>query len=109
VSCSGGENTGIKSSLDCSFELDHVSNHVTTNETTWENTEGRSTGKGTYLSIKVACGYFVVALDVFLEGLTGGSVAFFELDELADFHTNHKQRRNRERWIIASNAETRAH
>lgn len=30
VSCCGGENSGIKASLDCSFELDHVSNHVTT-------------------------------------------------------------------------------
>lgn len=61
------------------------------------------------MSIKVACGYFVVALDVFLDGLTGGSVAFFELDELADFDTTTSKKRKKMGCTNASYAESRAH
>jgi hypothetical protein len=35
-----------------------------------------------YLTIEVRSGYFVVALNVFLDSLTGGTITFFELQRI---------------------------
>jgi hypothetical protein len=82
VSGSAGEDAPLGATLDGGFELNTSADHATTilhgGKVEMRRVGGAALG-WPYLTFKCWSGDLEVALDVFLDGLTRGPIAFFEL------------------------------